>query len=201
MRSPLDAFDRRNLVTYASLICGLGAVAAASAGNASLTGGAIAVAVVADTFDGRFARLFTSSAPRLALGKELDSLVDAVVFGAAPIVCAMLLCAGASPFVRALLFAGGCLYAACAVTRLAFFNIHQSAEPGGFVGMPAPVAALIWSSALLALPAPAMMAVTLAACAAAMVLPLRIRRPAGAGLALFTCWPLVVAAFHLASAR
>jgi hypothetical protein len=33
-----------------------------------------------------------------------------------------------------------------------------------------------------------------------MVLPIRIPRPTGVGLALFTCWPLAVAILH-ATAR
>ena len=77
MRSPLDAFDRRNLLTYVSLMCGLAACAAAAAGNVPVTGMVMALAVIADTFDGRFARLFASDNRRKALGAQLDSLADA----------------------------------------------------------------------------------------------------------------------------
>ena len=73
MASPADPFDRRNLLTYTSLLCGVGAVAAASAGRPSAAGIAVAAAVVADTFDGRFARRFGSDPRRRALGQELDS--------------------------------------------------------------------------------------------------------------------------------
>ena len=90
MASPADSFDRRNLLTYTSLLCGVGAVAAASAGLAGMAGLGIAVAVIADTFDGRVARRFGSDPRRCALGTELDSLADAIAFGVAPPLCSAL---------------------------------------------------------------------------------------------------------------
>jgi CDP-diacylglycerol---serine O-phosphatidyltransferase len=194
MRSPLDAFDRRNLLTYVSLFCGIGALVSASMGRASWAGGAIAAAVIADTFDGRFAKLFSSDVARRRLGGELDSLADAIVFGAVPVACALLLTPVAEPLPRALLWTSACAYAACAITRLAFFNVTTSESQTGFVGIPVPVAALIWSSSLLMHPSAGALTAVLALTAIAMVAPLRIRRPAGLGLALFTCWPLAVLA-------
>src|SRR6266511_1244038 len=91
MASPADAFDRRNLLTYVSLFCGVGAVAAAASGSANIAGLAIAVAVMADTFDGRFARRFGTDPRRCALGVELDSLADGIAFGIAPPLASALL--------------------------------------------------------------------------------------------------------------
>ena len=91
------------------------------------------------------------------------------------------------------------VHVACAITRLASFNVNKAAEtPGHFVGIPVPLAALIWSTALLVQPSAAATAGLLLVTAAAMVLPLRVPRPTGVGLVLFTCWPVGVALWHLA---
>src|SRR5258706_1229214 len=95
MASPADAFDRRNLLTYTSLLGGVTAVAAASGHHTHLAGLVVAIAVIADTFDGRFARRFGTDPRRNALGVELDSLADAIAFGIAPpLSSALLLNAG-----------------------------------------------------------------------------------------------------------
>jgi len=197
MRSPLDAFDRRNLLTYVSLLCGMTALLSATLGRASWAGGAIALAVIADTFDGRFARMFAADETRKALGGELDSLADAIVFGAVPIACAMLLTDAATPASRAILWMSAFVYVACAITRLAFFNIHSGGAHTGFVGIPVPVAALIWASALLLHPSATSSASIIAIAAVAMVAPLRIARPTGLGLAVFILWPVSVLLGHL----
>jgi len=211
MASPSDAFDRRNLLTYVSLLCGVAAVAAASRGNASMAGFAVAVAVIADTFDGRFARRFGTDPRRRALGVELDSLADAISFGIAPPLASAVLNVGMGP-VSAGLWGAVFVHAACAVTRLASYNVDAMADAPGppkpqggggspsFIGIPVPLAALIWSSVLLLQPPAAATMVVILVTAAAMVSPLRIPRPAGAGLVLFTCWPLAVALGHLAFA-
>jgi CDP-diacylglycerol--serine O-phosphatidyltransferase len=197
MASPADPFDRRNLLTYVSLLCGVGAVAAASAGRAGTAGLAIAIAVIADTFDGRFARRFGSDPRRNALGTELDSLSDAIAFGIAPPLCSVLLLnEGLSPVDLALWIAVF-VHAACAVTRLASFNVDATESPKGhFVGIPVPLAALIWSTALLVQPTAAVTLGVILVTAAAMVLPIRLPRPTGAGLAVFVLWPLAVALLH-----
>ena len=197
MRSPLDAFDRRNLLTYVSLICGIGALVAASSKTASWAGAAIGLAVIADTFDGRFAKRFPSDAARRQVGTELDSLADAIVFGAVPIACALLLTDASSLLSRGLLWTAACVYAAAAITRLAFFNVKVAEPQIGFIGIPVPVAALLWSTALLTHPSAVASAAVIAVAAAGMVAPLRIRRPVGLGLALFTCWPLALVLGHL----
>jgi CDP-diacylglycerol--serine O-phosphatidyltransferase len=216
MASPADAFDRRNLLTYLSLLFGVGAIAAAAGERASMAGFAIAVAVIADTFDGRFARRFGSDPRRSALGVQLDSLADAIAFGIAPPLCSALLLSDGLDMTTTSLWGAAFVHAACAVTRLASFNVdasqgnpagHVSPPPaspkprsgeGGFIGIPVPLAALLWSTALLVQPSAAVTVGLLLATAAAMVLPLRVPRPTGAGLVLFTCWPVAVAVGHLA---
>jgi phosphatidylserine synthase len=87
-------------------------------------------------------------------------------------------------------------YAACAITRLAFYNLTYEGATG-FVGLPAPVAALVWATALLFAPDPAASVALFATTAAAMVLPLPIPRPTGIGLAAFACWPLMVVVMNV----
>jgi CDP-diacylglycerol---serine O-phosphatidyltransferase len=187
--SPARAFRLRNAVTYAGLLLGMSATVAALNGEPATAGALIAMAVVADTFDGRFARVFTSDPTEERLGVELDSLSDACTFGVAPVVCTVAL--AASGAAGALCWAGGFLYLTSAVTRLAFYNVtHDGVD--GFIGLPAPVAALVWASALCFTDSSHVLAGVLAGAGVAMVAPWRIPRPAGAGLLVFALWPIVV---------
>jgi phosphatidylserine synthase len=198
MASPADAFDRRNLLTYTSLLGGVSAVAAASGHHTHVAGLAVAIAVIADTFDGRFARRFGTDPRRNALGVELDSLADAIAFGIAPPLSSALLLNVGTDVLGYALWGAVFVHAACAVTRLASFNLSAAGEnPKSFNGIPVPLAALIWSTALLVQPSAAATIILILVTAAAMVLPLRVPRPTGAGLVLFTCWPLAVAVWHL----
>jgi CDP-diacylglycerol--serine O-phosphatidyltransferase len=193
--SPLGAFHRANALTYVSLMASVAAIAAAFRGSASAAGALIAVAVIADTFDGRFARMFERSAGERALGVQLDSLSDAIAFGIAPCLCMALLAPRGPVWVEAGWWIAAFTFAACAITRLAFYNVTQE-EAHGFIGLPVPVAALIWSSVLLTSPGAGVATLVMLATAAAMVAPLRVPRPTGAGLALFAAWPLAVIVLH-----
>lgn len=191
--SPLQAFALRNLLTYVSLAAGLGAMRMAWAGSVAGAGALLAFAVVADTFDGRFARMFRSTDFDRAFGVQVDSLSDTVAFGAAPVVCTTLL-AQSDPGPAWWIVA--CLYVACAVTRLAFYNLAH--EPRGFIGLPVPLAALIWSTGLLFSPPAEGFTAIVATCAAGMVAPIRLPRPRGVGLAIFAAWPVLVFIAHVA---
>ena len=188
--SPLTVFHPSNAVTFTSLATGLAAVVCARDGSGSAAGALIALAVLLDTFDGAFARSFTRTLEMRELGKHLDSLSDAIVFGVVPVACAWLLDEAGWP----LLLAGG-VYSVCAVARLAYFNVTHDIHDG-FIGIPAPVAALAWSTALLLRPDVPVIWTLLTA--AAMVLPLRIPRPRREGLIAFACWPTLVCLAHTA---
>lgn len=193
--SPLIVFHPSNALTYLSLLSTVGAMAGALRGSAATAGALIAIAVIADTFDGRFARLFARTAKQRAIGSQLDSLSDAIAFGAAPCVCiAALPQPDAASIGIGWWFAFGA-FSACAITRLAFYNVTHEATDG-FVGLPVPVAALIWSSLLLLDPGLGLSAGVLVATAAAMVLPLPIPRPHGVGLVVFAAWPALVIVGH-----
>jgi phosphatidylserine synthase len=197
MTSPAVAVRLRNTVTYAGLGLGLAAMAAAGRGHQGSAGALVALAVIADTFDGRFARRFSRRDGRedASIGAELDSLCDACTFGVAPVICTVIANTGV-PSGPALWVAGG-LYVASAVTRLAFYNATHMTTPG-FIGLPVPVAALVWSSALCVTRQPLALAAVLVVAAAAMVAPWRIARPTGAGLAAFVLWPVFVGLVHFA---
>jgi CDP-diacylglycerol--serine O-phosphatidyltransferase len=188
---PWQPLQPSNLLTYGSIAAGLAAVAAAERGAAGTTAALLALAVVADTFDGRFAARFVRSAEEKRLGVELDSLADAVTFGAAPVMCASLLKGPSTPGEDVLWWAAALVYVACAVTRLSFYNVSHG-NISGFVGLPSPVAALLWASSMLFGLTPATAAITGALAGLAMIAPVRVPRPTGVGLALFVTWPIAV---------
>jgi CDP-diacylglycerol--serine O-phosphatidyltransferase len=146
--SPASFIHLSNLLTYVSLLFGVAAIAAAMSGSAAAAGALIAAAAIADTFDGRFARTFTRSRELASMGAQLDSLADAVTFGIAPVVIAGLLFRPSGGPAVWIWWSAAFVYAACALTRLGFYNVWDG-DSSGFVGLPVPVAALCWSTLLL----------------------------------------------------
>jgi phosphatidylserine synthase len=195
--SPLALLlDPSNLLTFLALAAGVAAVVAAVRhGDPAVTGLAMALAVLLDTFDGRFARRFARSPLQQAFGVQLDSLVDGVCAGVVPVVALAALTPAPAAGGAALWWAAACFYVACAVTRLGFYNLGSEGG-GGFVGLPAPVPALLVATALLGSAGPLATGALMVVCGAAMVAPLRLRRPRGPGLALFAAWALALAAAH-----
>ena len=118
----------------------------------SLAGYMIILAMFADVLDGRVARLTRTTS---SFGGQLDSLSDAISFGAAPAFLmvkvvehhlahlsfellrfSMLIWRG--------IFFSAILYAMCAVVRLARFNVENEEDEAAhmnFVGLPSPAAA------------------------------------------------------------
>ena len=116
---------------------------------------AIIFAIPFDTLDGRIARMTNTTSD---FGKELDSLADAITFGVAPALLALiwgfhfLPATGHPQLLQHLRQAGAfiCfLFLIGGVSRLARFNISHDAQPRNpgrpgrkyFVGMPIPAAA------------------------------------------------------------
>jgi CDP-diacylglycerol---serine O-phosphatidyltransferase len=192
--TPASCLHPANLLTYGALLAGIGATAMAMGRRPGAAGALIAVAAFADTFDGRFARLFERSDAERAFGVQLDSLSDAVALGVAPPICCALLSPSAS--LAGLWWLGAFAYAACAVTRLGFYNLSHD-EVTGFIGLPVPVAALLVSSALLVGPPGVLSLVAVATAGLLMIAPLPLPRPRGAGLALFALWPIALVVIHL----
>jgi len=193
---PSSPIHISNALTYGSLMCGIAAVPTALQANPAGCGALVALAVVLDTFDGRFARLVRrwlgqNQYPRV--GAELDSLVDAITFGIVPIVCATVLF-GAGGLIW---WGAAFVFVASAVTRLGNYNVSAaSVGANHFVGVPTPVAALLWSSLFLFKPDETALIVMALTLAVAMNVPVRIARPASAGLALFILWPVALIVAH-----
>ena len=132
-------------LTLGNAICGLMSLAV-STGQLGLFSDAtrlyIASALVFagmlfDVLDGQAARRLRQSSN---FGVQLDSLADAITFGAAP----MFLLQAFDRFVPSpLLLAIGVGYACCAILRLAYFNTQTGVEDKheGFSGLPSPAAA------------------------------------------------------------
>ncbi|MCA1655196.1 MAG: CDP-diacylglycerol--serine O-phosphatidyltransferase [Pseudonocardiaceae bacterium] len=130
-----------NAITVLAMCAGLSAVQFALAGQFPAAIGAIGVAALLDSLDGRIARLLDATSK---MGAELDSLADAISFGVAP---ALVLYVwhfqdNRAGWVVALVFA------VCIILRLARFNtlLDDTEQPPYakefFVGVPAPAGGL-----------------------------------------------------------
>jgi len=123
-----------NGLTLGSLFFGIFAIVAASRGEHVRAGWYIVTAGFLDMFDGRIARA-TNTGSRF--GEELDSLVDAISFGVAPAL--MMYFAELNRTGWDWIFVW--LYVACAVMRLARFNVEQAGKSKVFFqGLPSPAA-------------------------------------------------------------
>ena len=108
------------------------------------------VAGLADFLDGFVARLLKSQSP---LGKDLDSLADAVTFGIVPSVVAYGYFSEMSEEGYDFLKYFAALVAVFSVIRLAIFNNDQR-QVQGFIGVPTPANAffLVFSTAMFLIP-------------------------------------------------
>ena len=196
MRAPIHDLHVSNTLSYLSLAAGVAAIAASQTpGGRPAACALMAGSALADTFDGRFARRFARSTRQSRVGAETDNLVDALVFGIVPVVVVSRSVGPAGAVATASLFAAAFVYLLAVVLRLGFF----SSEPdcGRFIGLPTPVCALVWATVLAWQVSVATAAGVFLACAAAMVWPVRIIRPRGAGLVAFAAWAVGLAVWHL----
>ena len=123
-----------NGFTLGNLFFGIFAIVSASRGDFSRAVLFIVLGGVCDAFDGRVARAMNTGS---RFGEELDSLVDAISFGLAPamIVYFSVLSHEGWGFFPVFIFT------ACAVLRLARFNVTQAGESKSyFIGLPSPAA-------------------------------------------------------------
>jgi len=142
------------LLTLGNAVCGFAAIAyAGKIGLAdtlpednvrylALCGWLIMAAMIFDSLDGYIARLARSTSK---FGGELDSLCDAISFGAAPAFLLLRMGPGWDrPLWHQTLAVIATLYMVCAVLRLARYNVRSMTESGGskkFEGLPSPAAA------------------------------------------------------------
>ena len=131
-----------SVITVLALSAGLSAVKFALDGELGTALGMIGAAAVLDSLDGRIARLLDATSK---IGAELDSLSDAISFGVAPALVLYVTLLDGSAFGWIITL----LYAVSIVLRLARFNtlLEDDSVPAYareyFVGVPAPVGALI----------------------------------------------------------
>ena len=123
-----------NGFTLMSLFFGVYAIVLASRGDHARAVGYIIAASVCDAIDGRVARATHTGSK---FGEELDSLVDAISFGFAPAMMMYFAVLRKDGLDWIFVF----LFAACAVMRLARFNVEQAGRAKThFHGLPSPVA-------------------------------------------------------------
>lgn len=123
-------------LTLGNLFFGIWAIVSAARGQFTTAAWLIVFAGIADTLDGRVARV-TQTGSRF--GEELDSLVDAISFGVAPalIIYHLFLADGTWSWLVAF------YYVSSAVIRLARFNVEQAGHAKvAFHGLPSPSAGM-----------------------------------------------------------
>jgi CDP-diacylglycerol--serine O-phosphatidyltransferase len=124
-----------NLFTTAALFAAFYSVIAAVKNHFEVAAIAIFIAMVADTLDGRVARMTNTQS---AFGAEYDSLSDMVAFGIAP---ALLAYSWSLQMLGKLGWLAAFLYTAATALRLARFNTQANQDKSYFQGIPCPSAA------------------------------------------------------------
>lgn len=128
-----------NLLTTAALFAGFYSIVAAMNGHFDEAAIAIFIAMIADGFDGRVARLTNT---QTVFGAQYDSLSDMVSFGIAP---ALVVFSWSLFHLGKLGWLAAFLYTAATALRLARFNT-QIMDKRYFQGLPSPAAAGIVAS-------------------------------------------------------
>ncbi|QEG40684.1 CDP-alcohol phosphatidyltransferase [Roseimaritima ulvae] len=133
------------MLTLGNGVCGMASIAVAVSVNLPwendqklfIAGVLIFIGMVFDALDGSAARMTNQSSQ---FGAELDSLCDAITFGAAP---AVILWRYSDVFPHRLSWAIGVVFTLCVLMRLARFNVETEEDDphDGFEGLPSPAAA------------------------------------------------------------
>lgn len=130
-----------NLFTTAALFSGFYAIVAAMKGYFDVAAIAVFIAMIADTLDGRVARMTNT---QTAFGAQYDSLSDMVAFGIAP---ALIVYSWSLIHLGKLGWLAAFLYAAGTALRLARFNVQpHDQDKSYFQGLPSPAAAGVITS-------------------------------------------------------
>src|SRR3954470_3591814 len=127
-------------LTLLNLFFGIFAIITASRGDFRMAGIWVLWGGICDALDGKVARAANAGTQ---FGEELDSLVDAVSFGLAPAMIMYFAVLKRDGWDWIFVF----LFAACAVMRLARFNIEQAGTSKTyFQGLPSPAAGITLAS-------------------------------------------------------
>jgi CDP-diacylglycerol--serine O-phosphatidyltransferase len=126
---------KADIFTFLNISFGFMAMVFILNNNIDMTARMILIAVVADGFDGYFAR---KSETASEFGMNFDSLSDCVSFGVAP----ALLLYSYVPYWWTIIVS--VLYLSTGVLRLTRYNVSfKELEEGTFIGMPIPIGALL----------------------------------------------------------
>ena len=127
-------------LTLGNLFFGVFAIIAAARGNFRQAGVYVLLGGICDVLDGQVARATNAGTQ---FGEELDSLVDAITFGLAPGLIMYFAVLNRDGWDWIFVF----LFSACAVMRLARFNIEQAGTAKTyFQGLPSPAAGITLAS-------------------------------------------------------
>lgn len=132
-----------NMITCGSIFCGTASLVMTLHGRFIPSALLIFFATFFDFMDGRVARKLDGTS---AFGEQLDSLADALSFGAAPAF--LVYGAYLNNAVDALGIAATAFFTLCGILRLARFNVCHVAE-GPFQGLPIPAGGLTLASLVL----------------------------------------------------
>jgi CDP-diacylglycerol---serine O-phosphatidyltransferase len=131
-----------NAITCCNLICGCLAVVQVFEGELTNASYLIVLAAVFDFFDGFVARLLKVTS---AIGKDLDSLADAVTFGVVPSLIVYVLLENSLKSSHGFLVYFALSIAVFSVVRLAKFN-NDTRQSDVFIGLPTPANAMLFAS-------------------------------------------------------
>ena len=132
-------FTLPNTITILNLLCGCLGFIAIWEGKQPIASYLILLGVFFDFLDGFVARALKSYSP---IGKQLDSLADAVTFGALPAVLMFDMMRHSASERWAMV---GLFLAVFAILRLAKFNIDER-QSFAFIGLPTPAMAIAIAS-------------------------------------------------------
>mgnify|MGYP005849886455 FL=1 len=129
-----------NILTLCNALCGCVGISLIAEGQILIACFLVFVALFFDYFDGFAARLLSVQSE---IGKQLDSLADAITFGVLPAFIAQSLWVkdNSSDFFTYFPF----LLALFSILRLAKFNI-DTRQTDSFIGVPTPANAMLWAS-------------------------------------------------------
>ncbi len=192
------------ILTYISLLISSAGICLAAAGRPYAALFCLLASGICDMFDGKIARTRKQSTEEeRRFGIQIDSLCDVICFGVLPAAIGVSLVPADNLPVKLSLWTLTGLYILCALIRLAYFNVteetRQSTETGRrthYLGVPVTTSAVVFPmvfavaellgsfggffAALAPWLYPAFMVIT----AVAFILPVRVKKPHGAGLVI-----------------
>ena len=190
------------ILTYISLLISSAGICLAASGRPYAALFCLLASGICDMFDGKIARTRKQSTEEeRRFGIQIDSLCDVICFGVLPAAIGVSLAPADSVPLKAVLWTLAGLYILCALIRLAYFNVteetRQSTEGGRrthYLGVPVTTSAVVFPMVFAvaeflgslgrvpAVLAPWLYPAFLVITAGAFILPVRVRKPHGAGL-------------------